>query len=217
MGIYLLGRLKFSHDSDVNHVSVPRLIFAVLTFTFTIYLMPGLWGAPVKLLSGILPPEYYKEWKAKGSGECPHDLSCFHDYEEGMAFAKTQNKPVIIDFTGYNCANCRKMEDYVWSDPSNLKLLSDDYVLISLYVDDKQTLADDKQYISKFSGKKIKTIGNKWSDMQASRYNSNTQPMYILINQKEEQLAKAWSGYNADISKYKKFLEEGICRFKAVK
>lgn len=213
MGIYLLGKLKFSHDSEVPYVTVPRLIFAVLTFSFAIYITPGIWGAPVKLLSGILPPEYYKEWKTKGSGDCPHDLSCFHDYDEGMAYAKAQGKPVIIDFTGYNCANCRKMEDNVWSDPKILKILSDDYVLISLYVDDKKELPADKQYTSSFSGRKVKTYGNKWSDMQAQKYNSNAQPMYVLIDHEANQLAKPWSGFDPDITKYEKFLKEGLCRF----
>jgi thiol:disulfide interchange protein len=214
MGIYLLGKLKFSHDSDVMHVSVPRLVFAVLTFTFAIYIIPGIWGAPVRLLSGILPPEYYKEWKAKGSSECPHDLLCFHDYKEGMAYAKAQNKPVIIDFTGYNCANCRKMEDKVWSDPKILKLLSDDYILISLYVDDKKALPESEQYVSTFSGRKIVTLGNKWSDMQAQQYDANSQPMYVLIDHQEKKLAKPWSGFDADIDKYETFLKEGICRFR---
>ena len=213
MGLYLLGKIKFSHDSEVTHLRVPRLLFALLTFAFTIYMIPGLWGAPVKLLSGILPPEFYKEWQVKGSSDCPHDLNCFHDYEEGMAYAKTQGKPVIIDFTGYNCANCRKMEDYVWSDPKVLHRLSDQYVLISLYVDDKEELPDEKQYTSTFSGKRIITKGNKWSDMQAMRYNGNTQPMYVLIDNKEKELTQTWNGYDSDISKYVNFLDEGLCRY----
>ena len=214
MGFYLLGKLRFSHDSEVKHLSSSRLIFALLTLTFTLYMIPGIWGAPLKLLSGILPPEYYKEWKEKNATDCPHDLSCFHDYDEGMAFAKAQGKPVFIDFTGYNCANCRKMEDNIWVDPRVLKRLSDDYVLISLYVDDKAKLPEEKQYVSKFSGKKIVTCGNKWSDMQAEHYNSNTQPMYVLIDNKEVQLAKPWKGYENAPDKYVKFLDEGLCRYK---
>lgn len=213
MGLYLMGKIKFSHDSEIPHIGVPRLLFAILTFSFTIYMMPGLWGAPVKLLSGILPPEFYKEWQLKGSSDCPHDLNCFHDYDEGMAYAKTQGKPVIIDFTGYNCANCRKMEDYVWSEPKVLHRLSDQYVLISLYVDDKEELPKEKQYTSAFSGKKIVTKGNKWSDMQAMRYNGNTQPMYVLIDNKEKVLTQTWNGYDSDISKYVNFLDEGLCRY----
>lgn len=213
MGVYLLGKIKFSHDNEIGHLSVSRFLFSLITFSFTIYMIPGLWGAPVKLLSGILPPEYYKEWQVKGSSDCPHDLNCFHDFDEGMAYAKTQGKPVIIDFTGYNCANCRKMEDYVWSDPKVLHRLSDQYVLISLYVDDKEELPADQQYVSTFSGKRIVTKGNKWSDMQALRYNGNTQPMYALIDDKEKLLTKTWNGYDSDISKYVNFLDEGLCRY----
>ncbi|HNR18537.1 MAG: thioredoxin family protein [Bacteroidetes bacterium] len=213
MGLYLLGKLKFSHDSDIGHISVTRFMFALITLCFAAYMTPGIWGAPVKLLSGILPPEYYKEWRTTTDTDCPHNLSCFHDYDEGMAYAKTQNKPVLIDFTGYNCANCRKMEDDVWSDPKVLKKLSDDYVLISLYVDDKTEMPEDKQYISKFNGKKIKTKGNRWSEMQAMRYNANTQPMYVLVDHKEQTLAKPWSGYENNSAKYAQFLDEGLCRF----
>ena len=172
-----------------------------------LYMLPGVWGAPVKLLSGILPPEYYKEWRTINSKDCPHDLSCFHDYDEGMAYAKSQGKPVMIDFTGYNCANCRKMEDNVWSDAKVLKKLSDDYVLISLYVDDKEELPADKQYTSSFTGKKIKTKGNRWSEMQAQHYNANTQPMYVLIDNKEHILAKPWSGFENNATKYAQFLD----------
>lgn len=217
MGLYLLGKLKFSHDSDISHLSVTRFMFALITLCFSAYMAPGIWGAPVKLLSGILPPEYYKEWRTSTSTDCPHNLSCFHDYDEGMAYAKAQNKPVLIDFTGYNCANCRKMEDDVWSDPKVLKKLSDDYVLISLYVDDKTEMPEDKQYISKFNGKKIKTKGNRWSEMQAMRYNANTQPMYVLVDHKEQTLAKPWSGYENNSAKYAQFLDEGLCRFEKEK
>jgi thiol:disulfide interchange protein DsbD len=213
MGLYLLGKLKFSHDSEFGHLSVTRFMFALVTLCFAAYITPGIWGAPVKLLSGILPPEYYKEWRTTTDTDCPHNLSCFHDYDEGMAYAKAQNKPVLIDFTGYNCANCRKMEDDVWSDPKVLKKLSDDYVLISLYVDDKTEMPEDKQYISKFNGKKIKTKGNRWSEMQAMRYNANTQPMYVLVDHKEQTLAKPWSGYENNSAKYAQFLDEGLCRF----
>lgn len=213
MGIYLLGKLKFSHDSDVSHVSVTRLMFAVLTFCFAVYMLPGIWGAPVRLLSGVLPPEYYKEWRDKTATDCPHDLSCFHDYDEGLAYAKAQGKPVLLDFTGYNCANCRKMEDDVWSDQKVLENLSDDYVLISLYVDDKTELPENKQFVSAFNGKKIKTKGNRWSEMQAMRYNANTQPMYVLIDHKEQTLTKPWSGYENNPDKYAQFLKEGMCRF----
>lgn len=213
MGMYLLGKLKFSHDSDVSHITVTRLMFAVLTFCFAMYMAPGIWGAPVRLLSGVLPPEYYKEWRDQTATDCPHNLSCFHDYDEGLVYAKAQGKPVLLDFTGYNCANCRKMEDDVWSDQKVLQKLSDDYVLISLYVDDKTEMPEDQQYVSAFNGKKIKTKGNRWSEMQAIRYNANTQPMYVLIDHKEQSLTKPWSGYENNPDKYAQFLKEGLCRF----
>lgn len=217
MGFYLLGKLKFSHDSDIGHLTVTRFVFALITLSFTLYMLPGVWGAPLKLLSGILPPEYYKEWRTTTATDCPHNLGCFHDYDEGLAYAKSQDKPVMIDFTGYNCANCRKMEENVWIDPRVLKRISDDYILISLYVDDKEELPADKQYISKFTGKKIKTKGNRWSDMQAERYNANTQPMYVLIDHAEKLLAKPWNGYENNPAKYAQFMDEGLCRYEGRK
>lgn len=219
MGLYLLGKLKFSHDSELPYLGTARLIFAIITLTFTVYLIPGLWGAPLRIISGFPPPEFYKEWitsrTAGGgshAGSCPHNLNCFHDYEEGMAYARQTGKPVMIDFTGWSCVNCRKMEDNVWSQPEILKILSDDYVLISLYVDDKTPLPEVQQYVSNFSGKKIKTTGNKWSDMQARIYESNSQPYYCLLDHQGKLLALP-RGYTPDAGEYKRFLEEGLCRF----
>jgi thiol:disulfide interchange protein len=212
-GFYLLGKLRFSHDSDVPHISISRLLFAIVAFSFSLYLVPGIWGAPLKLISGFPPPEFYKEWKTTTSeSECPHNLTCFHDYAEGMRYAKSQNKPVMIDFTGWSCVNCRKMEDNVWSDPKVLSHLTRDYVLISLYVDDKQDLPQDEQTISPTTGKKIKTTGNKWSDMQAHIYNTNSQPYYVLLDNKEKILAQP-RGYTPDIKDYLSFLDEGLCRY----
>jgi thiol:disulfide interchange protein len=213
MGMYLLGRIKFAHDSEVQHVSVTRLIFSIITLSFTLYLIPGLWGAPLKLISGFPPPDFYKEWKT-AAHDCPHDLNCFHDYDEGMAYAKLQGKPVMIDFTGWSCVNCRKMEDNVWSDSKVLKRLAENYVLISLYVDDKELLPSEKQYTSPTTGKKIKTTGNKWSELQAIKYQTNSQPYYILLDNKAHILAKP-RGYTPDITTYTKFLDEGLCRYKS--
>ena len=210
MGMYLLGKLKFSHDSDVKHISVPRLMFAIITFTFTLYLIPGIWGAPLKMISGFPPPEFYKEWVDPKASDCPHDLTCFKDYEEGMRYAKQQGKPVMLDFTGWSCVNCRKMEDNVWSDPKVLKRLSEDYVIISLYVDDKKALPASEQYTSA-SGKEIKTTGNKWSDMQRVQYNTNSQPYYVLLDNNGKILAHP-RGYTPDVATYVKFLDEGVCR-----
>jgi thiol:disulfide interchange protein len=216
MGLYLLGKLKFSHDSDTPHVSTGRLIFALIALTFTLYLLPGLFGAPLRLISGFPPPEFYKEWVKEGEhsgGECPHNLNCYHDYEAGMAYARTVGKPVMIDFTGWSCVNCRKMEDNVWSQPQILKQLSDDYVLISLYVDDKTPLDSSAMYVSTFSGKKIKTTGNKWSDLQSRIYQTNSQPYYVLVDNNGKLLAEP-RGYTPDVELYDKFLKEGLCRFK---
>ncbi len=213
LGFYLLGKLKFSHDSDVQSISVTRLLFAILSLTFTVYLIPGLWGAPLKLISGFPPPEFYKEWiDPDKSGHCPHNLNCYDDYDTGMAYAKSIGKPVMVDFTGWSCVNCRKMEDNVWSDPEVLKRLSDKYVLISLYVDDKAELPIEKQYTSKLSGKKITTTGKRWSDLQATTYNTNSQPYYVLLDNNANLLATP-RGYTPDIKTYTKYLDEGLCRY----
>ncbi|HRA59141.1 MAG TPA: cytochrome c biogenesis protein CcdA [Bacteroidia bacterium] len=213
LGFYLLGKLKFSHDSDVKHITVPRLMFAIISLTFTLYLIPGIWGAPLRMISGFPPPEFYKEWVTeKSSNHCPHNLNCYHDYDAGMAYAKTVGKPVMVDFTGWSCVNCRKMEDNVWSDPEVLKRLSDKYVLISLYVDDKEQLPEDKQYVSATTGKKIRTIGNKWSDLQTNVYKTNSQPYYVLLDHQGKILAEP-RGYTPDIKTYTKYLDEGLCRF----
>ena len=139
---------------------------------------------------------------------CPHDLSCFFDLEEGLAYAKKVGKPVMIDFTGHSCVNCRKMEATVWADPAVLKRLREDYVLISLYVDDKTPLPADEQYVSKFSGKKIKTVGNLWSDYQASTFNINSQPYYVLMDH-DQTLLVAPTAYDPSVAKYLEFLDGG--------
>ncbi len=211
-GLYLLGKIKFSHDNDVAHLSISRLILAIITLSFTLYLIPGIWGAPLKLISGFPPPEFYKEWTKDQVHDCPHNLNCFHDFEEGMAYARQEKKPVIIDFTGWSCVNCRKMEDNVWSEPKVLKRLSENYVLISLYVDDKTPLPEAEQRISQYTKKKIKSTGNRWSDFQAGFYGTNSQPYYVLIDNKANLLAQP-RGYTPDISTYLGFLDEGLCRF----
>lgn len=213
LGLYLLGKIKLSHDTEVKYISTGRLMFALIVFTFTIYLIPGIWGAPLKLISGFPPPEFYKEWKTGKESECPHNLNCFHDYEEGMAYAKSQGKPVMLDFTGWSCVNCRRMEDNVWSNPAILKKLTNDYVIISLYVDDKMVLPSEKQFTSSTSGKLIRTTGNKWSDFQASIYGTNSQPYYVLIDNQAKILAQPIGGL-VSIKDYDSFLEEGLCRFK---
>jgi thiol:disulfide interchange protein len=211
-GIYLLGKIRFSHDSEVKHLSVPRLMFALLVFSFTFYLIPGIFGAPLKLISGFPPPDFYKEWVEPKSSNCPHNLLCFKDYEEGMRYAKQQGKPVMLDFTGWSCVNCRKMEDNVWSDSKVMKRLSEDYVIISLYVDDKKELPENEKYTAT-SGKFVRTTGNKWSDMQRTVYETNSQPYYVLLDNQGKILAHP-RGYTPDVETYVKFLDEGICRYK---
>ena len=231
MGFYLLGKLKFSHDSDLPFITIPRLFLAIITLAFTIYMIPGLWGAPLKAISAWLPPQTTQDFdlytntlsssevtqdtvkKKYGSlFKAPHNLNAFFDYEQGLAYAKQQNKPVLIDFTGHSCVNCRKMEAAVWSEPEVLERLKKDYVLISLYVDDKTDLPENEKYISKFSGKKIKTIGNKWSDFQASTFQTNSQPYYVIVNSEGNLLVEP-QAFNLDIKNYVNFLDSGLAAY----
>jgi thiol:disulfide interchange protein len=198
--LYLLGKLRLSHDSEINFLSLPRLFFAMFILGFTIYMIPGLWGAPLKGISAWLPPQTTQDFdlysnagsavtKAETSGKkyaglfhAPHGLDAFYDYEQGLAYAKSVNKPILIDFTGWSCTNCRKMEASVWPDKEVLRRLREDYVLISLYVDDKTELSQEDKYNSVFSGKKISSIGQKWSDFQASKFGTNSQPYYVIAD-----------------------------------
>jgi thiol:disulfide interchange protein DsbD len=230
LGFYLLGKLRLPHDSEQKHTSISGLLFGILVMSFVVYLIPGMWGAPLKLISGFPPPAFYTEgWSSQNASaqttanssvvvadnefHCPHNLNCFHDYDEGLAYAKKVNKPIILDFTGWSCVNCRKMEDNVWSDKTVLNLLSNEYVLISLYVDDKTKLPESEQYISPVTGKKIKTIGNKWSDFQTTRYKTNSQPYYVLLDHSGTQLAPV-KGYDTSIEGYLEFLKLGIIEYK---
>jgi thiol:disulfide interchange protein DsbD len=235
LGFYLLGKIKFSHDSDIQFITVPRLFLAIITFAFTIYMIPGLWGAPLKGISAWLPPQTTQDFdlysnslsspvieqdavqKKYGSlFKAPYNLNAFFDYEQGLAYAKKENKPVLIDFTGHSCVNCRKMEASVWSDKEVLKRLKNNYVLISLYVDDKTELPKNEQYVSSFSGKKVKTIGNKWSDLQASTFKTNSQPYYVLLNSDQKVLV-APQAFNLDVKNYINFLDSGLAAYQNMK
>lgn len=230
LAFYLFGKITLPHDSPLNHISVGRLGFGLIILSFTIYLIPGLWGAPLKLISGFPPPLHYSESPnglgvsgnselkitgslPEGAEHGPQNIITFHDYNKGMAFAKKEGKPVLLDFTGYACVNCRKMEELVWSDPKVLGILNNDVVLISLYVDDKKELPESEQYTSATTGKKIKTIGNKWSDLQIKTYKANAQPFYVIIDHKSENLTQP-SAYNPDIEEYYAWLQSGIKNFK---
>lgn len=224
LSLYLLGFVRFPHDSPPSSsISVARGLFAMVTLAFTLYLIPGLWGAPLKLISGFPPPDFYKEWnqplgtsfnpgnetQAKAHGAtCPNNLDCFHDYDEALAYARQAGKPLLVDFTGWACVNCRKMEANVWTDPEVAKRLREDVILVSLYVDDKRELPLDEQVTRKLGNKdfSIKTIGNKWSYFQAERFKINSQPYYVLIDASENTLG-VFEGYDSSVESYLKFLE----------
>ena len=215
LGLYLLGRIKFKSDSD-SPISIARLLLGILTISFVVYLIPGLWGAPLRLISGFPPPGFYTEWIKGTENHCPLELDCTHDYHEAMMRAQKLNKPVMLDFTGWNCVNCRKMEENVWPDAKVFKILRENYIIASLYCDDKQPLQPDAQYKSELTGKLIKTIGGKWSDFQQEYFNGNSQPLYVLLSPEGKILA-APRGYTPSAADYFAFLEEGLCRFKSLK
>lgn len=230
LALYLFGKITLPHDSPLTHISVGRLLLGLLTLTFTIYLIPGLWGAPLNIISGFPPPMSYSE-SPEGVGfkntavatvatgslpehaqYGPHNIIAFHNYDEGLAYAKKVNKPVMIDFTGVTCVNCRRMEEKVWSKPEILSILKEEVVMISLYVDDRTPLPKDEVFINA-NGKEINTYGKKWSDFAITKYKANIQPYYILMGHNEENLNKP-VGYTPEVSEYKAWLEEGIANFK---
>ncbi|WP_455623221.1 cytochrome c biogenesis protein CcdA [Parabacteroides sp.] len=212
LGVYLLGKIKFSHDSEVKYVSVPRLFMAIISFAFAIYMVPGLWGAPLKAISAFAPPLYTQDFNLYKN----EVHAAFDDYESGMAYAKKVNKPVMIDFSGFGCVNCRKMEASVWTDPKVKQMLENDYVLITLMVDDKTKLPQPIEIQENGKTRKLKTIGDKWSYLQRSKFGSNAQPFYILLNDAGEPLGPSYA-FNEDVSKYVQFLQNGLKVFKEQK
>ncbi|WP_029268604.1 cytochrome c biogenesis protein CcdA [Flavobacterium sp. KJJ] len=230
--LYLFGKITLPHDSPLQHISVGRLYLGLLTLVFTVYLIPGLWGAPLKLISAFPPPPTYSEspFGVGGSSNAavngdikgmpegaelgPHGIMVFHDYEDGLAFAKSINKPIMLDFTGYACVNCRKMENNVWSDPTVLPILKNDVVLISLYVDDKRELPKEEQFVTA-AGDKIETVGDKWTDFMISKYKTNTQPLYVITDLEGKNLnnSKPTISY-VSTEEYLNWLKEGISNFK---
>ena len=209
LGVYLLGKIKFSHDSEVKYVSVPRLFMAIISFAFAIYMVPGLWGAPLKAISAFAPPLYTQDFNLYKN----EVHAAFDDYESGMAYAKKVNKPVMIDFSGFGCVNCRKMEASVWTDPKVKQMLENDYVLITLMVDDKTKLPQPIEIKENGKTRKLKTIGDKWSYLQRSKFGSNAQPFYILLNDEGQPLGPSYA-FNEDVSKYIQFLQNGLKEFK---
>ncbi|MCU6771804.1 Thiol:disulfide interchange protein DsbD precursor [uncultured Bacteroides sp.] len=209
LGMYLLGKIKFPHDDDDQKVSVPRFFMALISLSFAIYMIPGLWGAPLKAVSAFAPPMqtqdfnlYKNEVHAK-----------FTDYEAGMEYARMNKKPVMLDFTGYGCVNCRKMELAVWTDQNVSKLLTEDYVLITLYVDDKTKLAEPITVTENGKERTLRTVGDKWSYLQRSKFGANAQPFYVLVDNEGMPLNKSYS-YDEDIKLYIDFLETGLKNYK---
>ena len=244
LGFYLLGKLTFAHDSEVKYVSVPRLMLAILSFSFVIYLAPGMFGAPLKAISGYLPPQTTHDFdlhkiirdevKLVTSGEgvhlfngvselcdepkyneflhLPHGLDGYYDFEQGMACAKAQNKPVFLDFTGHGCVNCREMEATVWSDPRVLERLKNEFVIIALYVDDKTALPESEWVTSAYDGKVKKTLGKKNADFQISRFGVNAQPYYVLLDPDGNLLVDP-KAYDLNPNNFVDFLDEALTNF----
>jgi thiol:disulfide interchange protein DsbD len=230
LAFYLFGKITLPHDSPMTHISVGRLSLGMLILSFTIYMIPGLWGAPLKLINAFPPPMEYSESPPgigglgstmptailpNGAKLGPHQLVVFDDYELGLAYAKTINKPIMLDFTGFACVNCRKMENNVWSNEGVLRILKNDVVLISLYVDDKRDLPEGEQFISESTGSTIETIGDKWTDFMISKYKTNTQPLYVLTDLSGKSLngLKPTISYT-NVEEYKSWLEKGVSKFK---
>jgi len=233
MGLYLLGKLQFSHDSPLKHLSVTRFMFALSSIVFAIYLLPGMWGAPLYMIDGIAPPRTHSEDNfrfVKGNPEVEGDalfaeyknemhevgdgsILVFHDLDKGREYARLANKPVLIDFTGYSCANCRKTENMVWTNDKVRSILQDQMVVISLYCDDKELLPESEQVFSKILNGKMKNIGNKWSEYQIKKYGQISQPLYIIQDVNGNDLSKP-RGYDPSVDDYQKFLMDGIKKFK---
>ncbi len=235
LSLYLFGKIQLPHDSPLKYISVGRLCLGLVTLSFTIYMIPGLWGAPLNLISAFPPPLDYSEspygvGNSKTGGTAmssdhndlpegahllaPHQILAFNDYDKGLAYAKKVGKPVMIDFTGWACVNCRKMEQNVWVKDKVLNVLKNDIVLISLYVDDKRPLPEDEVVESQLRpGKKLKYIGQKWSEFQTIKYKTNTQPFYVLMGHDEENLIDP-VGYTPNVDEYYNWLKTGLDNFK---
>ena len=209
LGIYLFGWLKFPHDDPDHRTNVPQFFIGMISLAFAIYMIPGLWGAPLKAISAFAPPMNTQDFNLHKSAVEPKS----HDYEEGMAMAKAKGLPVMIDFTGFGCVNCRKMEAAVWTDPQVASVLNEKYVLISLYVDDKTPLAEPVVVNENGQQRTLRTVGDKWSYLQRVKFGANTQPFYVLIDNDGNPLNGSRS-YDEDIQKYLDFLQKGLDNYK---
>lgn len=231
LGCYLLGKIRFAHDSPLSHLSIPRLFLAIICLSFTLYLVPGLWGAPLKSVSAFLPPMSTQDFDlttpreaspVEASGprkyaslfEHPKGFAPYFDYEEGLAYARKSGKPVMIDFTGHACVNCRKMEANVWPDPRVAQTINKDYVLIQLYVDDKTTLPAAEQSTLP-GGQRLTSIGKKWSHLQMTNFKANSQPYYVLLDPATQQPLVPPQGANYDSGQYLEYLHSGLSAWKS--
>jgi thiol:disulfide interchange protein DsbD len=231
LGLYLLGKIRLPHDSKMDHIGVPRLLLALTTFMFVVYMIPGLWGAPLKYLSGYLPPLTTQQFTI-GDGSAasttpiseepvkygeilkiPHGIPGYFDYQQALASAKKANKPLLIDFTGHGCVNCRKMEENVWVDPQVLKRLREDFVMVALYIDERLELPESEWYTSEYDGKVKKTLGKQNADFQITRFKNNAQPYYVILDHEENLLVQPRS-YNTKISAFIEFLDGAEKEFK---
>ena len=212
LAFYLLGKIKFPHDDDDNTTSVPRFFMALISLAFAVYMVPGLWGAPLKAVSAFAPPMTTQDFNLYNN----EVHAKFDDYDAGMEYAKRNGKPVMLDFTGYGCVNCRKMEAAVWTDPKVSKLMTDDYVLITLYVDNKEPLPEHIKVMENGKERTLRTVGDKWSYLQRSKFGANAQPFYVLIDNEGKPLNKSYS-YDEDIDKYVDFLQTGLDNYKKAK
>jgi thiol:disulfide interchange protein DsbD len=209
LGFYLLGKIKFPHDDDETHVSVPRFFMALISLAFAVYMVPGLWGAPLKAVSAFAPPMQTQDFSLyDGTVHAKFD-----DYDLGMEYARQHGKPVMLDFTGYGCVNCRKMELSVWTDNKVSSLINDDYVLITLYVDNKTPLAEPIKVTENGAERTLRTVGDKWSYLQRVKFGANVQPFYVLIDNDGRPLNK-YCSFNENISEYVDFLQTGLNNYK---
>lgn len=212
LGLYLLGKIKFQHDDDSNKVGVPRFFMALISLAFAVYMIPGLWGAPLKAISAFAPPMHTQDFNLYESGV----HAKFDDYDLGMEYARLNRKPVMLDFTGYGCVNCRKMEAAVWTDPKVSDIINNDYVLITLYVDNKTSLTEPVKIIENGTERTLRTVGDKWSYLQRVKFGANAQPFYVLLDNEGKPLNKSYA-YNENIPKYIEFLQTGLENYRKEK
>jgi thiol:disulfide interchange protein len=211
LSLYLLGLFRAKGDSlERPELGVPRILMAVVALSFTVYLIPGLAGHPLRLLAGIAPPLHYRE-DVQQLRHCPHELPCFNDLDEGVAFAKQNSKPIFLDFTGYGCTNCRLMEENVWIDPESMRMLREDFTVISLYVDDKSALPLGMQLVSPITGESITKTGKRWSDFQQYYFGISAQPLYVVLSP-DGRIVGAPYGYDSSQERFRNYLRCALSR-----